>query len=311
MSTDETVREPRLRRSVLAVPGNRPDMAEKAAAGDADEIFLDLEDAVPPDLKAEARDLVIRALMGTDCGDKTVAVRVNDVRSPWCHDDVSALLHGAGDRIDTLVVPKVEHPGELHFLAYLLDQLEAATEHGARIGVEAQVESGAGATRLEAISEVTDRLEALIFGPGDYAADLGIPAIDVGLGAEGTPGDPFHAVRTRIAQFARAVGAEAVDGPLADFTDDEGYRESARHALGVGFDGKWCIHPRQVPLANEVFTPSHRQVSRAAAMLAAYEEALAAGQGAATFEGAMIDEASRKMARRLIARGRAAGVRAE
>lgn len=302
---------PRLRRSVLSVPGNRPDMAEKAAATDADEVMLDLEDAVGADLKDEARDLVIRALASTDFGDATVAVRVNDVRSPWCHDDVAALVHGAGDRIDTLVVPKVEHPGELHFVAYLLDQLEAATDLDRPLGVEAQIESAAGAVRLGDIAAVTTRLEALVFGPGDYSADLGIPAVDIGLGAQGTPGDPFHAVRTQIAQAARAAGADAIDGPIADFTDDEAYRQTARHALGVGFAGKWCIHPRQVPIANEVFTPSHAQVSRAAALLAAYEEALAAGRGTASFKGAMIDEASRKMARSLIARGRAAGVRSD
>ena len=302
---DDDHAAPRLRRSVLAVPGDRPDMAEKAAATEADEVLLDLEDAVGADRKADARDAVIAALAGTDWGGKTVAVRVNDVRSPWCHDDIASVLHGAGDRVDALVVPKVDHPGEMWFVEHLLSQLEADIGLRERVRVEAQVESGAGATRLEAIAAVTDRLDALVFGPGDYAADLGIPAVDVGLGAQGYPEHAWHAALTRVCQVARTVGADAIDGPLADFSDDEGYRRAAQLALGVGCDGKWCIHPRQVPIANDVFTPPHEQVARAAALLAAYEEALTAGQGVATFEGKMIDEASRKMARRLVTRARA------
>ncbi len=308
--TDTDQPNPRLRRSVLAVPGDRPDMAEKAAATEADEVFLDLEDAVGADAKADARASVIAALVGTDWGAKTVAIRVNDVRSPWCHDDVAALIHGAGDHVDTLIVPKVEHPGELWFIEHLLSQLEADVGLGRRVRIEAQVESGAGATRLDTIAEVTDRLDALVFGPGDYAADLGIPAVDVGLGAAGYPEHAWHAALTRVCQVARTVGADAIDGPLADFSDEEGYRRSAELALGVGCDGKWCIHPRQVPIANEVFTPPHDQVARATALLAAYEEALTAGKGAATFEGKMIDEASRKMAHRLVTRARAGQSRA-
>ena len=305
---DDDLPRPRLRRSVLAVPGDRPDLAEKAAATEADEVFLDLEDAVGPDGKADARASVIGAVTGVDWGSTTVAVRVNDVRSPWCHDDIASVIHGAGDRIDVLIVPKVEHPGELWFVEHLLSQLEAELGPERRVGVEAQVESGAGAARLAEIAAVTGRLEALVFGPGDYAADVGIPAVDVGRGAEGYPGHAWHAPLTWIRQVSRAVGADAIDGPLADFSDDEGYRQSARDALGVGCDGKWCIHPRQIPIANEVFTPPHEQVARAAALLAAYEESLAAGRGVATFEGKMIDEASRKMAHRVVSRGRAAGV---
>ena len=296
----------RLRRSVLAVPGNRADMIEKAAATEADEVFLDLEDAVGPDEKGDARSTVVGALAGVDFGSKTVAVRVNDVRSPWCHDDIASIVHGAGDRVDVLMIPKVDHPGEVWFVEHLLTQLEAATGLERRIGVELMFESGAGATRLDAIAAVTDRCDALVFGPGDYAADLGVPSVDIGADAEGFPAHVWQSALTRMCQVARTVGVDAIDGPVADFRDDDAYIESARSAKSIGCDGKWCIHPRQIPLANEVFTPPHEQISRAAALIAAYEEALAAGRGAATFEGKMIDEASQKMARRILGRGRAA-----
>lgn len=308
-SVAEVARRPvRARRSVLAVPGSSEKMLTKAASTEADAVFLDLEDAVAPDRKADARDTIVGALRDVDYGEKTVTVRVNDATTPFQYADIIEVVRGGHEQLDCLMLPKVEHAGELWFVDTLLGQLELELGLERRIGLEVQIESGAGVVALREIASVTDRLETLIFGPGDYAADQGIPALTIGGIEPDYPGHQWHFVLASLVNTARAVGVDAIDGPYSDYSDADGLRETARRALLLGLDGKWCIHPSQIAVVNEVFTPSDEQFGHARAVLAAYDEAIAAGRGAATLDGQMIDEATRKMARKLVERGEAAGL---
>ena len=301
-------RPTRLRRSCLAVPGSQPKMMAKAAASEADQIFLDLEDAVAPSEKKGARELVVEALNTNDYTGKTVVVRVNDATTRWQYDDIITLARGAHAQLDCLMIPKVQNPGQLWFVENLLEQLERDLETDKRLGIEVQIETGTGSVNMTEIAGVTDRIEALIFGPGDYAADQGVPQLDLGMIERDYPGHQWHYIMAQIVNNARAVGCDAIDGPYGDYSDADGFRESAERARLLGIDGKWCIHPRQIELANQVFTPSAELFDHAQRLLTAYDEAVAEGRGAASLDGKMIDEASRKMAEKLVARGRAAGL---
>ena len=298
----------RLRRSCLAVPGSDPKMMARAADTEADEIFLDLEDAVSPALKKDARSMVVDALNEYDYRDKTVVVRVNDATTPFQYEDIITVVAGAGERLDCLMLPKVQNAGQVWFAEYLLNQLEADLRLPRRIGLEIQIETGTGSANMLEIARVTDRIETLIFGPGDYAADQGVPQLDLGMIEHGYPGHQWHYILAQMVNTARAVGCDAIDGPFGDFQDSDGYRTSAIRASLLGIDGKWCIHPSQIPIANEVFTPTADQFAYAKAILEAYDGVIAEGRGAATLNGKMIDEASRKMALKLVARGEAAGL---
>ncbi|MBW3665646.1 MAG: CoA ester lyase [Actinobacteria bacterium] len=301
-------RPTRLRRSCLAVPGSDPKMMARAAEGEADQIFLDLEDAVAPDEKKGARAKVVEALNSNDYAGKVVVVRVNDATTRYMYDDIIEVVRGAHDQLDCLMIPKVQDAGQLWFVENLLNQLEKDLETGHRLGLEVQIETGTGSVNMTEIARVTDRTEALIFGPGDYAADQGVPQLDLGMVEPDYPGHQWHYIIAQITNNARAIGADAVDGPFGDYGDAEGYRESATRAKLLGMDGKWCIHPSQIEIANEVFTPTKDQFQHASELLDAYREAIEAGRGAASFKGKMIDEASRKMAEKLVARGEAAGI---
>jgi citrate lyase subunit beta / citryl-CoA lyase len=304
----EPDRPTRLRRSCLAVPGSDPKMMARAAQTEADQVFLDLEDAVAPNEKKDARPKVVEALNGNDYAGKVVVVRVNDATTRYCYDDIIEVVRGAGERLDCLMIPKVQDAGQLWFVENLLTQLEADLETSRRLGLEVQIETGTGSVNMAEIARVTDRIETLIFGPGDYAANMGVPQLDLGMIEPDYPGHQWHYIIAQIVNNARAVGADAIDGPYGDFNDADGYRESCTRAKLLGMDGKWCIHPSQVAVANEVFTPSREQFDDALGVLDAYAEATEAGRGAATYKGKMIDEASRKMAEKLVARGRAAGL---
>jgi citrate lyase subunit beta/citryl-CoA lyase len=301
-------RPTRLRRSCLAVPGSNPKMMARAAERGADEVFFDLEDAVAPAEKRRARDLVVEALNTHDYGDTLVTVRVNDATTPFMYGDVIAVVQGAAGRFDCLMVPKVTDAGQVWFVEHLLTQLEAELGADRRLPVELQIETATGWVNMVEIARVTDRTEALIFGPGDYAADIGVPQLDVGMLEPDYPGYQWASVNARIVNVARSVDADAIDGPYSDFRDHDGFRAMATRARLLGMDGKWCIHPSQVPLANELFTPTVRQFEAAAELLDAHRQATDAGRGAAIHEGKMIDEASRKMAEKLVVRGRAAGM---
>ena len=302
----------RLRRSCLAVPGSSPKMLAKAAVLAADQIFLDLEDAVSPLEKVGARDTVVQALNENDYSGKTRVVRVNGVTTQWCLGDLLAVVGGAGRNLDCVMVPKVEDAGQLHFVDHVLTQLEG--EHGIehRIGIEAQIENGRGAMNIREIAQATPRLETLIFGPGDYAANMGVGALVIGSIDPDYPGDQWHFILSLIVTAARAYGLQAIDGPYTDIKNTDEYRRLCLRAKQVGYDGKWVLHPDQVGIANEVFAPSREEFEGARRLLAAYEHATTVERrGAVMHEGQMIDEASRKIAEAVVARGVAAGMSAE
>jgi citrate lyase subunit beta / citryl-CoA lyase len=298
----------KLRRSCLAVPGSDPKMMGRAATSEADQIFLDLEDAVAPNEKKGARAKVVEALNTNDYSGKVVVVRVNDATTRYAYDDIIEVVRGAGTKLDCLMIPKVQDAGQMWFVENLLNQLEADLEMDRRVGLEVQIETGTGSVAMREIALVTDRIETLIFGPGDYAADQGVPQLDLGMIEPNYPGHQWHYILAQIVNNARAVGVDAIDGPYGDYGDPDGYRESCRRAALLGVDGKWCIHPSQIPIANEVFAPNKEQFELAERMLAAYQEAIDQGKGAASLDGKMIDEASRKMAEKLVMKGRAAGL---
>jgi citrate lyase subunit beta/citryl-CoA lyase len=275
---------------------------------EADEIFLDLEDAVAPNEKDAARARVIESLNALDFGDKTVVVRVNGTDTPHYYQDLIAVVEGAGARLDAIMLPKVRTPGDVEMTDKLLTQIELA--HGlepGRIGIEAQIEDATGLIACEAIAAASPRMETLVFGPGDYSAAVGIPITTIGAAPDGYPGDHLNYVYTRLVVAARAAGIQAIDGPYGNIKDEAGLRARSQLAHALGLDGKWTIHPGQIEIVNEVFSPAREQWERAEAMLAAYEQAHAGGAGAAMFEGEMIDEANRKMAERIAFSGRAAG----
>ena len=263
--------ETRLRRSCLAVPGSSPKMLTKAAGLPADQVFLDLEDAVAPLEKSdESRENVVRGLLENDWQARTLVVRVNSVETPWCFRDLVYVAERAGAKLDCIMIPKVDHESHVHFVHHLLTQLEAELGLGRRIGIEAQIETAQGMVSIERIAAASDRLETLIFGPGDYAASLGVPQLTVGAIEPDYPGDQWHYALSRIVTTARAFGLQAIDGPYSAIRDLDGFRESARRSKLLGFDGKWALHPDQIGPCNETYTPDQEQYDRAERMLEAY-----------------------------------------
>jgi citrate lyase subunit beta/citryl-CoA lyase len=276
-------------------------MLEKALASSADAVFLDLEDAVAPDNKSRAREDVIHALNDLDWRGRPPLFRANALDTPYFYRDLIQVVEEAGNALDAIMVPKVNRPEDLHAVSILLSQLEMATDlRRGKIKLEAQIESAEGLTNADAIARATPRLEALHFGPGDFAASLRIPQISIGVmdeWDEAYPGHRFHYAMQRIVVAARAAGLHVLDGPVADYGDEEGLRRSCLIARSLGFDGKWCIHPAQIAVVNEVFSPTDREVEWAKKVVAAYEEANTAGSGSVSVDGQMVDAASIKMAR--------------
>jgi citrate lyase subunit beta/citryl-CoA lyase len=288
-------------RSVLAVPASNLGMAEKALASPADAVFLDLEDAVAPDEKAEARGKIVQALQELDWRNRPTLYRSNALDTPYFYRDVIEVVEEAGDRLDSILIPKVQRPEDLHVAATLLYQTElsAGLEPG-KIRIEGQIESARGLVSVDGIASATGRLMALHFGPGDFAASVRMPQTSIGVMDEWDevyPGHRFHYAMQRIVVAARAADLRAVDGPVADYRDEDGLRKSCLLARSLGFDGKWCIHPVQIETVNEVFQPTEEETEWAKKVLKAYEEASAAGRGAITLDGHMIDAASIRMAR--------------
>lgn len=283
-------RPARLRRVQLSVPGSNPKMLEKAAQSAADHVFCDLEDAVAPSAKIGARDTIADALNHLDWGKKTRCVRINDVSTEWCHDDVITLVEKAGSNIDTIMLTKPFVAADVVFLDRLLTQLEKKLGLERRIGIEVLIEEVQALQNVEEIAHASDRLECLIFGMGDYSGSQGIDTAAIG-DAGSYPGDIFHYARFRITMAARAAGLDAVDGPYANFRNEEGYRLEAIKARSLGMVGKWAIHPAQIAAALDIFTPSSHAVAQARKLAAAYREAEASGHGAAQVDGVMIDVA--------------------
>jgi citrate lyase subunit beta / citryl-CoA lyase len=301
----------RLRRSCLSVPGSNVRMLEKARNLPADEVFVDLEDAVSPNEKNDrTRQNAVDALLAEDWLAPTRVVRVNGVDTPWCWRDIVYVVTGAGARLDCLMIPKVSGASHVHFVGHLLDQLEVELGLAPQsIALELQIETGRGAMNIEEIAAASSRTETLIFGPGDYAADLGIPQLSVGALENRYTGDQWHYICSRIVTTARAFGLQAIDGPFAQFRNPDDLREVATRARLLGMDGKWAIHPEQIPILNEVFSPTQEQFDDAIALLAAYRVATEdERRGAVMWRGEMIDEANRKMAVIVEAAGRAAGL---
>ncbi|HXQ19660.1 MAG TPA: CoA ester lyase [Acidimicrobiales bacterium] len=302
-------RPSRLRRSELSTPGTSDKMMTKAAGSEADLVFLDLEDAVAPTQKAGARAPIAAALASLDWGAKTKAVRINGVHTEWCHDDLEAVVTGAGAALDVVIVPKVKAPRDVWFVDTALSQLEDKLGlTPGRIGIEVLIEETEALARVEEIAGCCPRLEALILGVGDLSASQGIRLGHVGETGERYPGDIWHYARNRMIVAARANGLDAIDGPFANFRDAAGYRREAGWATTLGAVGKWAIHPDQVALANEVFSPTEAEIDRARKVVEAVRRAEAAGDGAANLDGVMIDAATARIFETVLHRAQLAGL---
>jgi citrate lyase subunit beta / citryl-CoA lyase len=287
-------------------------MLGKAPTLAADMVFLDLEDSVAPLAKEEARHNIVDALKNNAWGEKTVVVRINSIDTQWAADDLKTVVEGAGRHLDCIMIPKVEHADNVMFVDHMLRMIETNTGLDDRIGVEAQIETATGLRNVHEIAHASDRIETLIFGPADMSASLGLPSVTAGLPVPGYPGDHWHWVLETILVAARDAGLQAIDGPYLLIKDLDGFREMALRARALGYDGKWALHPGQIDVLNEVFTPSQDEYDKAEAMLEAYKHATDVEQrGAVMFGSEMIDEASRKMAMRLAERGRAARMKRE
>jgi len=302
----------RPRRSCLAVPGSSVKMLDKAQGLASDQVFLDLEDAVAPLAKPEARKNIVAALTTGDWGGRVRAVRVNDLTTPWTYRDVIEVVEGAGGELDCIMLPKVQSAAHVQWLDLTLTQLERALGLPVGgIGIEAQIENAAGLVNVDAIAAASPRVETIIFGPADFMASLNMKSLVVGALHPDYPGDPFHYVLMRILMAARMYDKQAIDGPYLQIKDVDGFREVAKRSAALGFDGKWVLHPGQIDAANEVYSPSQSDYDHAELILDAYEyyTSEAGGKlGAVMLGDEMIDEASRKMALVVSAKGRAAGM---
>lgn len=301
-------RPARARRSELAVPATSESMVAKAAKSDADLVFIDLEDAVAPSAKENARRVAVTALRELDWGRKTRAVRVNGVDTQWCLDDMTEVVSGAGEHLDVLFVPKVKAPRDVWFVDTLLTQLEMkfGLPQG-KIGLELLIEEVEALARVDEIAACCPRIEALILGVGDLAASHGMRSAHNGT-STAYPGDIWHSARTRLIVAARVNGLDAIDGPFGDFHDSEAYTQQARWAAELGAVGKWAIHPNQIPLANHEFAPSAEELKKAKRVLEAMRRAEEAGEGAIEVDGGLVDAATARIFLTVLERAELMGV---
>ena len=285
-------------------------MLAKGPGIPADMVFLDLEDAVAPKEKEAARAKIVSAIRDQDWGDKVLCVRVNDWSTKWTAYDILEVVGNAGPRLDEIMLPKVENAAQVVAADMLLRQVEiAAGLPVGHIGIEAQIETARGLINVEEICAASPRLETIIFGPADFAASMEIPFLTGGVQIPDYPGDHFHYVFSKILMAGRANGLQVIDGPYLYIRDPEGFRDYCKRTRTLGYDGKWALHPDQVTILNEVFSPTQEQFDRAWAILDAYEAATEGdGKGAVMFGEEMIDEASRKMALKFVSRGERAGL---
>jgi malyl-CoA/(S)-citramalyl-CoA lyase len=306
---------PRIHRSELAVPGSNTALFEKAASSAADVIFLDVEDAVAPDDKEQARRNIVQALNDIDWGRKTMMVRINGLDTHYMYRDVIDIVE-ACPRLDMLLIPKVGTPSDVYAIDMLVTQIETAKQRQKRLGFEVLIETALGMANVEAIAQSSKRLEAMSFGVADYAAstrarttviggvnpDYGVLTDASESGRDFHWADPWHFAQNRMLVACRAYGLRPIDGPFGDFNDPDGFRAAGKRAAVLGYEGKWAIHPSQIALANEVFSPSDAEVGKARRILAAMRDAAAAGRGAVSLDGRLIDIASIRMAEALIAK---------
>jgi malyl-CoA/(S)-citramalyl-CoA lyase len=313
-----TIIEPapaRLNRSELAVPGSRPELFEKAAKSAVDVLFLDLEDAVAPDDKERARRNIVQALNEIDFGKKTVSVRINGLDTHYMYRDVVDVIEQGGDRLDLIMIPKVGTAADVYAVDMLVTQCEMASKRKKRIGFELIIETALGMSNVDAIAAASKRNESLHFGVADYAASTRARTTNIGgpnplysvltdkdeSGARAVHwGDMWHYAIARMVVAARAYGLRPIDGPFGDFSDPDGYKAQAYRAAVLGCEGKWAIHPGQVALANEVFSPSEAEVTKAKRILDAMEQAKREGKGAVALDGRLIDIASIRQAEVLV-----------
>jgi citrate lyase subunit beta / citryl-CoA lyase len=301
------------RRSCLSVPGSSEKMLGKAPNLGADMVFLDLEDAVAPLEKEAARDKVVKAINDLDWGDTVLCVRVNAWDTKWTYRDVIHVVENASERLDEIMLPKVQSAADVQALDMLLTQIEETTGRKSQVGIEPQIETARGLINVEEICAASPRLETIVFGPADFAASTEMPVLTGGVQIAEYPGDHFHYVFSKILMAGRANGLQVIDGPFLKIRELEALRDYAMRTRILGYDGKWALHPDQVKVINDVFTPTQEQFDHAIDLLAAYEKATTEGdpgerKGAVMFGDEMIDEASRKMATKFLRRGERAGM---
>ena len=296
------------RRSTLSVPGHIEKMHVKASQRDVDVIMLDLEDSVPVEAKESARARIIQSIHALDWQGTTVTVRINGLDTPFGYRDLLEVAEAAGPSIEALVIPKVNHPGDIHFVCRMLDGIEAAKGFSSRINIEAIIESAEGLEQVSQIAKASDRLIALVFGIVDYSASIGARLVSISGHGEKEeeiyPGHRWNFEMSRIVMAAKAHGLLAIDAPYGNFKDPTGLQRSAALACALGYDGKWAIHPDQIDIINQVFSPSKEDIDRAIKVLAAHKEAQEKGLGAVAVEGRMVDQATVRLARQLYEQAR-------
>ena len=299
-------------RSILSVPGHVEKMQVKAARSTADVVMLDLEDSVPLAAKEAARKQVLQSLQTLEWQGKTVTVRINGLDSAFAYRDLLEIAEGAGEKLDALVVPKVNHPGDLHFVDRMLDGIEQAMGLPRPIGIEASIETARGLAGVRAIAQASPRVQTLVFGIADYSASVGARLASVsGHGEQETdiyPGHRWHFAISRMVMAAKANGLLAIDAPYGNFKDPDGLKRAALMACSLGCDGKWAIHPSQIDTINQVFSPARDDILRAAKVLEAAREAQKQGRGAIAVDGSMVDQATVRLARQLYAQARHLGL---
>jgi malyl-CoA/(S)-citramalyl-CoA lyase len=306
---------PRLNRSQLAVPGSNRRFLEKATSLPADIIMFDLEDAVAPDEKEQARSNVVQAINDLGWGERTLSVRINGLDTPYMYRDLIDLAEQAGDRLDLVMVPKTGTAADVYTVDVLLTQIEAAKRRAKRVGIELMIESALGMRNIDAIAAASSRTESLHFGSGDFAASIGARTLSIGGPHPGYRvladadengirtafwNDMWHYPLMRMIVAARAHGLRPIDGPFADFRDPDGFQSAATRSAVLGCDGKWVIHPSQIEVANTIYTPAEEEVARARRILAAMRDAQESGAGAITLDGRMIDVASVRQAEAIV-----------
>ena len=309
----EESRELRARRSCHAVPGSNPRFLEKAQGLEADQVFLDIEDSVAPIAKADARKNIVDVLNTGDWGDKVRTVRVNDWTTQWTYKDVIEVVEGAGANLDCIMLPKVQTAAQVMALDTLLTQIETTMGYDVgRIGIEAQIENALGLINVDDIATASPRVETIIFGPADFMASINMKTLVVGEQPPGYDvGDAYHYILMRLLMAARAHDKQVIDGPYLQIKDLEGYKRVASRSAALGFDGKWTLHPSQIEVANDVYSPGQDDFDHAENILDAYEyytSEQGGAKGAVMLGDEMIDEASRKMALVVSGKGRAAGM---
>ena len=292
----------RLHRSELAVPGSSPKMFEKALNSAADYVFLDLEDAVSPNDKVQARSNVIKALNEINWREKgkTISVRINSLDTHYMYRDLVEIVEQAGENVDTILVPKAGTESDVYMVDCMLTQIETNKKIENKIGIECLIETALGMSNIKEIAKASDRLEALHFGVADYAASLRARTVVIGGLNPDYPGDQWHHGLSELVMTCRAYGLRAIDGPFGDFNDPDAYISAAKRGASIGIEGKWAIHPSQIELANKVFSPPEEEVHKAKRILEELDKAAKEGKGAAQLDGRMIDAASARMAENIV-----------